>query len=452
MRIDRILVPLDGSKLAEQALPLAESFARAADASVHIIAVVPELTLYDVAGVAAALSRELERALSSMGSYVEERVAALRSAGLRATGGVVMDVPEAGIIEAATATNADLIVMTSHGSGGLVRLWLGSVTDAVVRRAPVPVLVLRPEDQLRHGNLKEMPITRILVPLDGSWAAESALEPALAIASTVGASLTLFLVVEGAPLISPELGPALFYDPALLAHQHESATRYLDRVAARVRARGVDVATVSSDGVPVAFAITGYARSNKIDLIVMGSHGRGGMRRLVMGSVADKVMRQADVPVLVARAAIGSSPADHHEDWQRQLAAFSERNRDRLVDIDAESPAFGSQREVDRLALQSVHYDWREDRLSVALRCGEDGRLVHRIGRPTRIEFHQDARGEVLSIRSPEGQMLLHVVSDGTAMPLRADAGAMSRLDSPPLPLASPNRVFRELARPLTRL
>lgn len=423
MKLDQILVPLDGSKLAEQALPVAASFARAADASVHIIAIIPELTLYEVAGVAAALSRELDRSVARLRSYVDERVSELRAADVRATGGIAVDLPATGILDAANAAHADLIIMTSHGSGGLVRLWLGSVTDAVVRRASIPVMVLRPDDHLRQGNLKEMRIAKVLVPLDGSAASESALEPATGIARLLGASLTLFLVVESAPLISPELAPNVHYDPILLFEQRENAARYLDRVAARLRAQGIEAATYISDGLPVAVEITDYARANRMDLIVMGSHGRSGMRRLVIGSVADKVMRQADVPVLIARARSGLAAPNHQEEWHRQLAAFTERNRGRLVSIEIESLAFGSQREVERIALQSVDYDWHEDRLSIALRCEGDGHLTHRIGRPTRIDLLDDARGELLAVRSPEGQMLMHVHGPAVAS-VSAEVGA----------------------------
>lgn len=312
MKIDRILVPLDGSKLAEQALPFATTLARAADASIHVIAIVPELTLYDAAGVAAALTRELDRSLDRMRSYVDERVAELRIADIRVTADVAIDAPAEGILEAANSSRADVVVMTSHARGGLMRLWLGSVADAVVRRAGIPVLVLRPEEHLRQGNLKAPRIVKILVPLDGSATSESALEPAMTIAEKVGASLTLFMVVESMPLISPELAPNACYDPVMVFEQHEHATRYLERTAARVRGTGLPVATVSTDGLPVAAEITDYARDNGIDLIVMGSHGRGGVRRLLIGSVADKVVRQAEVPVLIAHATATDREGSDH--------------------------------------------------------------------------------------------------------------------------------------------
>jgi nucleotide-binding universal stress UspA family protein len=232
---------------------------------------------------------------------------------------VLLDGPVADMIgRHAAATGADLLVMTTHGRGPFARFWLGSVADAIVRQASVPILLVQPKDAA--PDLAQQPVVRrVLIPLDGSELAEQILEPALALGAATEAEYTLLQVVE-------QLTPAS-YDPAsgrvsglseslleqLLAldRQHwTEAQNYLERLAERLRARPLTVQTRVVSHVQPAAAILDDAQKNAIDLIALATQGRGGLKRLLLGSVADKVVRGAVTPVLVYRPVDRSAPAE----------------------------------------------------------------------------------------------------------------------------------------------
>jgi nucleotide-binding universal stress UspA family protein len=199
----------------------------------------------------------------------------------------------------------DLVVMTTHGRGPLSRLWLGSVADAFLRRSPAPLFLIRP----REGapDLAAGPGPRhILIPLDGGPLAEQVLGPAVALGQPVGADYTLLRVLPPAVAVVFEPAgtpmPVLVDDPPL--QERESQARaYLDQVANRLRAEGLGVRTQVAVDQLVPGAILDAVPDNDIDLIALATHGRAGLPRLLLGSVADKVIRGAAVPVLAFRPA-----------------------------------------------------------------------------------------------------------------------------------------------------
>jgi nucleotide-binding universal stress UspA family protein len=209
--------------------------------------------------------------------------------------------------EQAVALGADWIVLTTHGRGLLARFWLGSVADQLVRRTTVPIFLVRPRDDAPDLN-REQVITNILVPLDGSSLAEQVLEPAASVARAMGAQVTLLRVVQ--PLVLGNYDPgelvAVGLRPAVL-HQLEqiqaelvkAAEGYLDGVAGRLRARGLTVRTAVVASEQPAVAILDEVRARGCDLIALATHGRSGLARMFLGSVADKVIRGATVSVLI---------------------------------------------------------------------------------------------------------------------------------------------------------
>jgi nucleotide-binding universal stress UspA family protein len=218
--------------------------------------------------------------------------------------------------EWAVTTGVDLIVLTSHGLGPFARAWLGSVTDELVRRASMPVLVVRP----RRGplDLADEPIIRqVLIPLDGSDLAEQVVEPAVALGTLAQADFTLLRVIQplvrgGHPLESPD---GVVVDQVLLDHLKEAheqeqreAGQHLEGVAASLRARGLSVHTCVVAHEQPAVAILEAVKAHRIDLVALATHGRSGFRRLFLGSVADKVLRGATVPILVHRPAKAGGP------------------------------------------------------------------------------------------------------------------------------------------------
>lgn len=296
-----ILVPLDGSPFGEHALPLALDIARRgglglALAHVHHI-VVPSVspagaTFFDPGLDVAARDAEADYLAAVAG-----RVAALWDGPVTQT---VLDAPIAeALCRHAAPAHAGLIALSTHGRGGVARAWLGSVADRVVRQSPVPVLVVRPSDE--PPDLGRAPeLGHVLVPLDGSFLAEEAIDLATQIGQLYQARYTLVRIVE--PITRGFLvdGARTAVDVDAEEEAWHEATEYLKGVAARLRARGLHITADVRIGKPAA-EILDLARAYGVSLIAMSTHGRGGVARLLVGSVADKVLRGATVPVLLYR-------------------------------------------------------------------------------------------------------------------------------------------------------
>jgi nucleotide-binding universal stress UspA family protein len=194
--------------------------------------------------------------------------------------------------------SVDLVVMTTHGRGGLSRAWLGSVADRLIRTTHVPVLLWRPHAAaIAVPGAAALP-SHILIPLDGSALAESIIEPALALGALSKARYTLVQVVQPPLNASAACSSHAMCDAMCVKR---GSIAYLERCAMRLRARGleVDVRVVMQDN--AAAGISEEAINAGCDLIAMATHGRTGWSRLALGSVADKVLRSAPVPMLVLR-------------------------------------------------------------------------------------------------------------------------------------------------------
>ncbi len=305
-----ILVPLDGSPLAEQIIPLAFEIARAARSKVRLVLVhqTPQppvephsSQLYVSADLA---TRKVER-----GYLNTLRTRLRKSSGLQISA-VTIDGPAGPTLgKYVQDIGADLVAMTTHGRGGLRGAWLGSVSDHLIRSLKIPVIVARAREGM--GAVSEPPkIREILVPLDGSPLAETALGPASAIARLFGAELLLVQVVR--PLSAGSLLPLPFpsgYDTEVLAVERKETQKYLDSLANDLRDHGVGVRATVVVGHNVAEALLDLAHPQRIDLVAIATHGRGGVQRLLLGSVADKLIRGAGPPVLVIRPGKGDSNA-----------------------------------------------------------------------------------------------------------------------------------------------
>ncbi|HET9016236.1 MAG TPA: universal stress protein [Thermomicrobiaceae bacterium] len=279
--IETVVVPLDGSDLAEAALPVGRAIAARAGAALRLVRVLD-------LGRTAEAQRQAEQALweSARRADVEARLKVR-----------VGDAAEE-ILREAAALPAPLVVMTTHGRSGLGRWLIGSVADRVVRGGTAPVLLLRSGVSLDG----ETGTRRLLVPLDGSALAEDALPIAQALARAFGAELHLARVAETTRLFmltgttdAPVPDNVM---EELVAGLEDDASAYLAGVIERLASAGVAVRAAVLSGVPVDALLT-YVDRHAIELVVLATHGRGGFNRLVLGSVAERVLLQGHTPILV---------------------------------------------------------------------------------------------------------------------------------------------------------
>jgi nucleotide-binding universal stress UspA family protein len=307
-----ILVPLDGSTFGEHALPLAVSIARRSGASLQVLHV--HVTLAPVyEGTQLTFDSRIDDALvQGEQTYLDGVVERIqRASGLRVTSALREGgVPEV-IQEQVAARGADLVVMTTHGRGHLARFWLGSVADELIRRLPAPILLVRPGDAL--ADLAGGAVLKhILIPLDGSNLAEGIIDPAVTLGTLMGADYTLLRVIR--PLVIGQYDPAYpamsGLDQTLLqrlqelhTQERKEAETYLERMAAGLRARHLRVETRVVSQEQTAATILGQGREDGTDLVALETHGRSGLPRLFLGSIADKVIRASPLPVLIHRSA-----------------------------------------------------------------------------------------------------------------------------------------------------
>lgn len=286
-----IMVPLDGSPLADLAIEPAAALA------LHHGALLLLVTVHE----ALAPTEELDRAdREALAAHLEAiRTATAEKWRIR-TETVRLDAGRAvaeRLADVADTHEVDLVVMTTHGRGAAGRAWFGSVVDHFVRIAPCPVLLIRKSTGESRASFR-----RILVPLDGSAGAELALADAALLASDRSEILVLRVIVPVITFSSAPAGDTLL-SGGVLDEQRREAERYANAMAARLesdghRARGIAVIDTSP-----AAAILDVAEEQRPDLIVMAGARRSGADRFLLGSVMDKVVRQAHVPVLIRRIA-----------------------------------------------------------------------------------------------------------------------------------------------------
>jgi nucleotide-binding universal stress UspA family protein len=291
----RILVPLDGSKRSEQALPPALRLAETCGSELLLLRALAyhQMSVYDPMGYAIAWPEEVAARLEAdAAAYLEGHRQKLAGQSLVAHT-MVLTGDEAGVIvDTAVAEGVDLIVMAPHGRTGVGRWVFGSVTARVLVEATCPVYVAR------SGN----PVHHVLITLDGSELAEYALAPGLALARCLNARVTLLRVeraglldsTEAALLEAAELG----LGEHILETAHERAGSYLEQLARRHKEPPLEIAVLTG---PPAQTILDYAAGEGVDLIAMATHGRSGLRRWLFGSVTEKVLHGCTCSMLIVR-------------------------------------------------------------------------------------------------------------------------------------------------------
>jgi nucleotide-binding universal stress UspA family protein len=310
--INHVIVPLDGSDTSEAALPHAIRLARTLGTPIMLVHVIDTSRIYDTHAIALLPDRfEMERYLGDIA--VREGIEAIVEIEVR------YGTPAYKLLQLAEVYPLGVFVMSTHGRGGLSRIVMGSVADQIVRNGTTPVMVIRADSAQQPRDH----YANLLVTLDGSDLASSALPPAIDLARRSGATLHLLRVVE--PL---NIAPESEYSPdatwlapdeadQVTTDRESSARDELDRLAASVRDRGLNVRTLVRAGQPTA-EILRETLASEADVILMASHGRGGLRRLRMGSVTTSVIQRATVPLLVVPA--GTTARIQAPEHRRALA------------------------------------------------------------------------------------------------------------------------------------
>lgn len=298
-----LLVPLDGSALAERAIPVACDLAARTGGAVHLVRAHVPITVVGATAEGAIFSHEMLAADEAIRRHAHDYVtkAAERAAarhGIRVTG-LCEDGSPAGLVtEVADRLLADLIVMTTHGAGGFAPDWLGSVADAVIRHSHRPVLAL-PENDAHPG--RAFAPRRILTTLDGSVRAEAILPVVRDLATAYGAAVELVRVV--APYVPGDVVSHLAADrpdPFGVDREAVVAKETLDAAAAGLRTEGLKAtATLRLDLSPTR-SLLDHVRATDPDCVAIATQGRG-ISRVFLGSVADKLIRSSGRPVLVLR-------------------------------------------------------------------------------------------------------------------------------------------------------
>ncbi|MEF8839342.1 MAG: universal stress protein [Haloarculaceae archaeon] len=279
---DRLLVPLDGSDESVRALEQAVALARAVDASLHV------LTVVDVNDLGTAA--DVDPALEAAASMLEDRLATVDVSDLPTTTAVEQGIPDESIRTYADEHDIDLVVMGTHGRTGVRRFVLGSVTEKVVRLSDVPVLVVRVTEEGRT-----VPYEDILVPTDGSEGATATVDQAATLAAAFDATVHVVSVVDSAAT-TVEGGWSVMLD-----NLEDAAADTVESLADAFRERGVErVETAVEVGTPHR-TLAEYVEAEGIDLVAMGTHGRSGIERYLLGSVTEKLLRTCPAPVLAVR-------------------------------------------------------------------------------------------------------------------------------------------------------
>jgi nucleotide-binding universal stress UspA family protein len=298
-----ILVPLDGSRFAEYAVPVALGLMGELTGHLKLVSVSSNGHAAKESRISSIspehvepLDSELEDYLNHLGDVIERSTNAPVSRVVLAG-----KVPKA-LLEFDRLSHPDLIVMSTHGRGALSRAWLGSVADWLIRHMSTPVVLVHPEGQAECNVTEPKRVKRLLVPLDGSELAEGSLSWAERIMAASGASCILLRVANTSfPAWSPNLHRGSHDTSDYTEVSCTQSQEYLDEVKARCSENGFEVDTMVEREGPGAVGILRCADETEVDLIVMASHGRGGLKRLLLGGVADKVVRAANVPVLLVR-------------------------------------------------------------------------------------------------------------------------------------------------------
>ena len=297
MQLQKVLIPLDGSRLAERCLVYVPALVRIRGLQVTLLSVVDEDE--DVKMLSQSEATDRER--NVLQTYLHEVATDMKKhLGIEVATEVLVGRPADLILERVQTSRPDLLIVSTHGRSGISRWRIGSVADKLIRGAGCTTLVVGPHADDK-GWLETDALAafkKILVPLDGSPLGEQALETAQLLAAQFDSEIHLVRIVS-LPVYGNGFVMESGYSAQLIDNVMEGAKEYVARIAKDVKAPG-GTTTAAIMGT-AAITLESYIEENGIDLVVMTSHGRGGIVRAALGSVTDRLLGGA-APVMVVRA------------------------------------------------------------------------------------------------------------------------------------------------------
>ncbi|MCA8914590.1 MAG: universal stress protein [Planctomycetes bacterium] len=293
-KFKRIVVPTDFSDTAETAIKLSAELADYYSANLDVVNVV-DATVYAYAGYPfASLSKELMTGAEAALNKVTVR---LKNGKLNRY--LLSGAPAREIADHARRHKSELIVIGTHGHGAVARFFLGSIADRVVHEASCDVIVTKqPKGKIKHPKKKSKPFSRILFPTDFSDTSKRALDKAIAFTEDMDGELFVLHTIDDT-LISTHVEEERHI---ILKELRKHALEEMRKQLPAELMNNFETIGAVQRGDP-AKKIAAYAETHHCDLIVMGTHGRTGVERALIGSVADKVVRRAKCPVYLVRAA-----------------------------------------------------------------------------------------------------------------------------------------------------
>jgi len=310
----RIIVPLDGSRCAERAIPVAATLARASQGSIVFLRVVVpghEIGSYGAEPAVGVVPSQLEINIAEADQYLSSVATIFRDylTGIKIETEVETGKAASTILSAAGFEHGDLIVLCSHGETSLKRWIFNSIAVQAARHSPVPVLILNEHDTVHPLEDLARPL-QVLVPLDGSTLAETALTPALQLMAALPLSgtstLHLLRVVNDVPVFNGSMRGQAQVDTFISKRECTEAQIYLDSVIKRLQEEALGKTQLSlTTSVIVSPDVPGtiirQAEEEHCDLIALATHGRSALMRALMGSVTERVIGHTKLPLLVTR-------------------------------------------------------------------------------------------------------------------------------------------------------
>jgi nucleotide-binding universal stress UspA family protein len=287
LQVDEILIPLDGSKEAESVLPYVRNLAPQFNSRVYILGV--------------GIGRKTRRVNRLLEDYVNRIINELHVYNIKAEPVILYGTAAEKILDFTTEKEIDLIIMATHGRSGITRWWMGSVAEKVISEATAPVLLIRSKRRKTKGTVDKLEsIHKILAPLDGSDIGEVALPYAEAVAANSRATINLIQIISPPGTVEANLlgGPDW---RKFVNAMRDAGESYLKSIAERLSGKDIKVSYEVLTGDP-ADKIVEYSTAKGANLIAMSTHGRTGLSRWVLGSVADKVLHGARIPILLVRS------------------------------------------------------------------------------------------------------------------------------------------------------